>query len=236
MRSLEEQNNLQTKYEKELKSVRTTLDEKRREYQQLEEETESMRERLEKLDDFGSESSTSGSITSLWRERQDAVRMVQEQSRSEVEILKERLNDTEIRLHIVRDPLLVELKSLRSSQDAADDVLRESQQLWEDERRRFVEQIEVMDERVRLSEQSVEDHVTTLGEDHFFFPPLFFFFFINGLCSILLISHPFFFSFSFSLFRFDSIGGGSVEHHSSTHYNRRGGMACSSHVRSDILG
>mgnify|MGYP001282012937 CR=1 FL=1 len=112
MRSLEEQNNLQTKYEKELKSVRTTLDEKRREYQQLEEETESMRERLEKLDDFGSESSTSGSITSLWRERQDAVRMVQEQSRSEVEILKERLNDTEIRLHIVRDPLLVELKSL----------------------------------------------------------------------------------------------------------------------------
>ena len=177
MRSLEEQNNLQTKYEKELKSVRTTLDEKRREYQQLEEETESMRERLEKLDDFGSESSTSGSITSLWRERQDAVRMVQEQSRSEVEILKERLNDTEIRLHIVRDPLLVELKSLRSSQDAADDVLRESQQLWEDERRRFVEQIEVMDERVRLSEQSVEDHVTTLGEDHFFFPPLFFFFF-----------------------------------------------------------
>ena len=104
MRSLEEQNNLETKYEEELKSVRTTLDDKRREYQQLEEEIESMRGRLEKLDDFGSESSTSGSIISLWRERQDAVRMVQEQSRSEVEILKERLNDTEIRLNLVRDP------------------------------------------------------------------------------------------------------------------------------------
>jgi hypothetical protein len=230
MRSLEEQNNLETKYEEELKSVRTTLDDKRREYQQLEEEIESMRGRLEKLDDFGSESSTSGSIISLWRERQDAVRMVQEQSRSEVEILKERLNDTEIRLNLVRDPLRVELKSLRSSQEAADDVLRESQQLWENERRRFVEQIEVMDERVRLSEQSVEDHVTTLGED-----PSFFFFFLMAFvcsqsCSILLISHSFFcfsfflFSFSFSSHSFDSIGGGSVEHHSSTHNNRGGGV------------
>ena len=101
-------------------------------------------------------------LPTLWKKRQTAVRHAEARASSEVELLRERLNDTEHRLHTAHQPMMEELKLLRARNDSTEDQLQSSQQLWEDERRRFVEQIDVMDERVRLSERSVEEKIEML--------------------------------------------------------------------------
>ena len=74
---------------------------------------------------------------------------------TDLELMKERLSDAEARLNATKIPMKEELESLRSGKEIENDALLENQQLWEDERRRFTEQIQVMEERILLSEKSL---------------------------------------------------------------------------------
>ena len=53
------------------------------------------------------------SLPALWKKRQAAVRRAEELGLSEVELLRERLNDTEKRLNTIRSPLMDELQLLK---------------------------------------------------------------------------------------------------------------------------
>jgi hypothetical protein len=156
-----------------MKELQTTLEERRQAFDVLEEEANAMRTRLDVYANYGMDEEGNAnhggkgdkgkvSLPALWKKRQAAVRRAEELGLSEVELLRERLNDTEKRLNTIRSPLMDELQLLRKAQDSQGEEVLEAQQLWEDERRRFVEQIEVMDERVTFSERSVEEQINVL--------------------------------------------------------------------------
>ena len=156
-----------------MKELQTTLEERRQAFDVLEEEANAMRTRLDVYANYGMDEEGNAnhggkggkgkvSLPALWKRRQAAVRRAEELGLSEVELLRERLNDTEKRLNTIRSPLMDELQLLRKAQDSQGEEVLEAQQLWEDERRRFVEQIEVMDERVTFSERSVEEQINVL--------------------------------------------------------------------------
>jgi hypothetical protein len=169
--TLEQQTISQERYDATLKDVRSSLDERRRAFDILEEEASVMRVRLDRhgltmSHGEGDESEEGGedgvTLLTLWKRRQTAVRQAESRAVTETELLKERLSDAEARLSATRTPMFEELKSLRREREEEGEALRESQQLWDDERRRFTEQVDVMEERVRLSEQSIMDQIETL--------------------------------------------------------------------------
>lgn len=93
----------------------------------------------------------------MWKRRQAAVYQAEARTSTDLELMKERLSDAEARLNATKIPMKEELESLRSDKEIENDALLENQQLWEDERRRFTEQIQVMEERILLSEKSFLD-------------------------------------------------------------------------------
>ena len=88
------------------------------------------------------------SLPTLWRKRQRGILEANQRTTLEIELLRERLVDAESRLTDGRDPLLAEVRSLRQARDESLEAIKESQELWEDERKRFIEQVEVMEVRV----------------------------------------------------------------------------------------
>jgi hypothetical protein len=147
-----------------IKDMQFALEERKIAFDTLEEETSNMRKRLDVYSNYGStnDNDDQTNLFALWKKRQDAVRHAEELGLSELEMLRERLSDTETRLNNMKSPLMNELKILRNNQNKSDDILAESQQLWESERKRYVEQLNVMDERVHVMESSMEKKINVL--------------------------------------------------------------------------